>query len=113
LTRSGISRLIDRLEKARLVSSAPKPQDRRGDLVILRVGPCGAARYLAAVREGRALRTPFDGCGSKNIDDRTRAGSRRPDQIESLANDSFTPAPVASGKITVVANGTVLAALVP
>jgi DNA-binding MarR family transcriptional regulator len=35
LTRSGISRLIDRLERAGLVSSAPNPHDRRGDLVML------------------------------------------------------------------------------
>ena len=35
LTRSGISRLIDRLEAAELVSSSPNPNDRRGDLVTL------------------------------------------------------------------------------
>jgi DNA-binding MarR family transcriptional regulator len=35
LTRSGISRLVDRLERAGLVSTAPNPRDRRGDLVTL------------------------------------------------------------------------------
>jgi DNA-binding MarR family transcriptional regulator len=35
LTRSGISRLIDRLEAAGLVSGTPNPEDRRGDLVTL------------------------------------------------------------------------------
>jgi DNA-binding MarR family transcriptional regulator len=35
LTRSGMSRLIDRLEAAELVSSTPNPNDRRGDLVTL------------------------------------------------------------------------------
>jgi DNA-binding MarR family transcriptional regulator len=35
LTRSGISRLIDRLEAAGLVSREPNPADRRGDLIVL------------------------------------------------------------------------------
>ena len=35
LTRSGISRLIDRLEAAGLVRREPNPADRRGDLVVL------------------------------------------------------------------------------
>ena len=35
LTRSGISRLIDRLEAAGLVRSEPNPRDRRGGLIVL------------------------------------------------------------------------------
>jgi DNA-binding MarR family transcriptional regulator len=35
LTRSGISRLIARLEAAGLVRREPNPTDRRGDLVVL------------------------------------------------------------------------------
>jgi DNA-binding MarR family transcriptional regulator len=35
LTRSGISRLIDRLEVAGLVRREPNPADRRGDLIVL------------------------------------------------------------------------------
>jgi DNA-binding MarR family transcriptional regulator len=35
LTRSGISRLIDRLETAGLVNREPNPADRRGDLIVL------------------------------------------------------------------------------
>ncbi|HEX2036570.1 MAG TPA: MarR family transcriptional regulator [Chloroflexota bacterium] len=35
LTRSGISRLVDRLEAAGLVCRQPNPDDRRGDLVVL------------------------------------------------------------------------------
>jgi DNA-binding MarR family transcriptional regulator len=35
LTRSGISRLVDRLEAAGLVRREPNPADRRGDLIAL------------------------------------------------------------------------------
>jgi DNA-binding MarR family transcriptional regulator len=35
LTRSGISRLVDRLEAAGLVRREPNPADRRGDLIVL------------------------------------------------------------------------------
>jgi DNA-binding MarR family transcriptional regulator len=35
LTRSGISRLVDRLQAADLVRRQPNPDDRRGDLIVL------------------------------------------------------------------------------
>jgi DNA-binding MarR family transcriptional regulator len=44
LTRSGISRLIDRLETAGLVRREPNPADRRGDLVVLTESGCAALR---------------------------------------------------------------------
>ena len=44
LTRSGISRLIDRLEAAGLVRRESNPADRRGDLIVLTELGRGAVR---------------------------------------------------------------------
>ena len=44
LTRSGMSRLIDRLEAAGLVGLEPNPEDRRGDLVVLNNAGLAALR---------------------------------------------------------------------
>ncbi len=35
LSRSGLARLVDRLEKARYVTRAPCPEDRRGQDAVL------------------------------------------------------------------------------
>jgi DNA-binding MarR family transcriptional regulator len=56
LTRSGISRLIDRLEGAGLVCSQPNPEDRRGDLIALTEAGRAALRrtwpaYARGIRE--------------------------------------------------------------
>ena len=75
LTRSGISRLIDRLEAAGLARRDPNPADRRGDLIVLtelgrgavrRTWPVYArsiaehfARYVSA-EEARVLTTALE-----------------------------------------------------
>ncbi len=53
LTRSGMSRLIDRLEKARLVRRETAPEDARGAYVILT--PAGKERLDAAEGSNIAL----------------------------------------------------------
>jgi DNA-binding MarR family transcriptional regulator len=60
LTRSGISRLVARLEAAGLLARRPNPDDRRGDLVVL------TERGFAAVRRtwpayARAIQDRFAG----------------------------------------------------
>ena len=53
LTRSGISRLIDRLEAAGLVCSQPNPEDRRGDLIaITEAGRAALRRTWPAYARG-------------------------------------------------------------
>jgi DNA-binding MarR family transcriptional regulator len=55
LTRSGISRLIDRLEAADLVRREPDPADRRGDQIVLTdVGRAAVRRTWPAYARGIA-----------------------------------------------------------
>jgi DNA-binding MarR family transcriptional regulator len=55
LTRSGISRLVDRLEGAGLVSREANPDDRRGDQVVLTdAGRAAVRRTWPAYRRGIA-----------------------------------------------------------
>ena len=66
LTRSGISRLVDRLAGAGLLRREPNPADRRGDLVALtEAGRDGPAADLAGLRPRHpgALRPPPHGRG--------------------------------------------------
>jgi DNA-binding MarR family transcriptional regulator len=56
LTRSGISRLVDRLEAAGLVRREPNPADRRGDLLALTEAGRAAVRrtwpaYARAIQD--------------------------------------------------------------
>jgi DNA-binding MarR family transcriptional regulator len=60
LTRSGISRVVERLEKAGLVTREEAPEDRRGAYAVLT--EAGAERFrVAAEKHGECVRANFLG----------------------------------------------------
>lgn len=60
LTRSGISRVVERLEKAGLVTREEAPEDRRGAYAVLTES--GAERFrVAAQKHGECVRMNFLG----------------------------------------------------
>jgi len=84
LTRSGISRLIDRLEAAELVRREPNPTDRRGDLIVLTDAGRAAVRrtwpaYARSIAEhfARYVR-PEEASVLTLALERVRAGSATP-----------------------------------
>lgn len=60
LTRSGVSRVVERLEKAGLVTREEAPEDRRGAYAVLT--EAGAERFrIAAEKHGKCVRENFLG----------------------------------------------------
>ncbi|MBI5944592.1 MAG: MarR family transcriptional regulator [Chloroflexi bacterium] len=58
LTRSGVSRVVERLEKAGLVKREEAPEDRRGAYAVLT--EAGAERFrIAAQKHGECVRANF------------------------------------------------------
>ena len=58
LTRSGVSRVVERLEKAGLVTREEAPEDRRGAYAVLT--EAGAERFrVAAEKHGECVRESF------------------------------------------------------
>ena len=84
LTRSGISRLIDRLEAAGLVRREANPEDRRGDLVVLTSEGDDALRrtwpaYAHGIAEHFARHVePDEASTLSSVLERVRAAARKP-----------------------------------